>query len=299
MPDQHTDQQADQLDQAFCQDHLRKLDPLRHFMALTAGETHRDDLIAFYAFLGEIERIPMQVTEPAMGEIRLQWWRDIIAQGADLGPEISGQHDMSANAIGPLAKRLQQLQAKYNLPKGQLDQIVEARTFDLYHDVMPDWEAYETYVGETSALPIMLACQILNNGDHPDLADLCGNTAMALSLTSHLYEWSARANQKQLFLPLAAFKAHGLDQNELWAQEPAEKITQSLSELREKAADYHKLARADYDGLKQSGKGHLATAFLQLSCVPPRLKQLRKSPFSARKVPLWQLYWAIWRLAGR
>ena len=42
----------------------------------------RDALIALAAFSAEIEKIALQVTEPHLGEIRMQWWRDALGDAA-------------------------------------------------------------------------------------------------------------------------------------------------------------------------------------------------------------------------
>ena len=36
------------------------------------------DLIVLAAYFGEVRRIPLTVSEPSLGLIRLQWWRDLI-----------------------------------------------------------------------------------------------------------------------------------------------------------------------------------------------------------------------------
>ncbi|MBU1210622.1 MAG: squalene/phytoene synthase family protein [Alphaproteobacteria bacterium] len=48
----------------------------RYLSALLAPRAIRTDLIALAAFAGEIERVPLVVSEPALGEIRLKWWAD-------------------------------------------------------------------------------------------------------------------------------------------------------------------------------------------------------------------------------
>jgi len=50
--------------------------------ALLAPAAARDDLIAVAALIGEIARIPAQVSEPMLAEIRLQWWRDALLAAA-------------------------------------------------------------------------------------------------------------------------------------------------------------------------------------------------------------------------
>ena len=48
----------------------------RYLAALLGPRPIRRDLIALAAFAGEVGRIPAFVTEPMMGRIRLQWWRE-------------------------------------------------------------------------------------------------------------------------------------------------------------------------------------------------------------------------------
>jgi phytoene synthase len=56
--------------------------PELYLSALLAPRAHRDDLVVLAAFEGEIDRIPREVKDPMLGEIRLQWWRDRIERAA-------------------------------------------------------------------------------------------------------------------------------------------------------------------------------------------------------------------------
>jgi 15-cis-phytoene synthase len=69
----------------------------RYLAALLAPSAARDDLIAVAAFAGEIARIPLFVTEPMMGRIRLQWWREAIENKADGGNPIASALIAAAN----------------------------------------------------------------------------------------------------------------------------------------------------------------------------------------------------------
>ncbi len=59
-------------------DAARRNAPDRYYAALLASSAQRDDLVALAAFTGEIEHVTAAVTEPLMGEIRIQWWRDAL-----------------------------------------------------------------------------------------------------------------------------------------------------------------------------------------------------------------------------
>ncbi len=60
-----------------------------YLCALLAPRATRDDLVTFAAYTGEIGRIPRTVSDAALGEIRLQWWRDSIESGAPTGNPVA------------------------------------------------------------------------------------------------------------------------------------------------------------------------------------------------------------------
>ena len=58
---------------------LRRYDRDRFQTALFAPAERREALLALYAFNYEIGRVRETVTEPMLGQIRLQWWREVVA----------------------------------------------------------------------------------------------------------------------------------------------------------------------------------------------------------------------------
>src|SRR5215831_3169513 len=54
--------------------------------ALFAPARSRESLFALYAFNYEIARVRETVSEPVLGQIRLQWWRESIAAAFDGNP---------------------------------------------------------------------------------------------------------------------------------------------------------------------------------------------------------------------
>src|SRR5579862_1420843 len=59
---------------------LQRNDRDRFQTALFAPGERRDALFALYAFNFEVARIREVTREPMIGRIRLQWWRDAIAE---------------------------------------------------------------------------------------------------------------------------------------------------------------------------------------------------------------------------
>ena len=278
---------------AFCQSELKRLDPVRHFAGLTAPQERRAGFLALQAFLAEVAAIPKRVSEPAMGEIQLTWWRDIVAES-----DAKDSVGCGGTNIGPVASALKQIQLQYALPKAQLEPIIEARRFDLYNDPMPDMAHFETYAGETEALALMLSAKILCDESAHDLSNLCGHGAMAICLAQHLFDWPQNAERQKLFLPADAFAIHGLTQKDLLAGASEAKVTSSIVALAKVAEMHHQKAMEALHSLPKSVRSQLAPAFLRLAPAKLMIKKRKKQPSGLLRLANWRCYWSIWRLAA-
>src|SRR5258707_10959945 len=65
---------------------VRRHDHDRFQTVLFAPAARREALFALYAFNHEIARVRERVSEPTLGRIRLEWWREIIAAAYESGP---------------------------------------------------------------------------------------------------------------------------------------------------------------------------------------------------------------------
>src|SRR5688572_12261851 len=115
---------------------VRERDRDRFLSDLFAPAEVRKHLFALHAFNAEIVRIPSLVSDPTLGEIRQERWREAI-QGR--GGEGS-----------PVAEAIVATIATCSLPVSALLALIDARTFDLYNDPMPTFHAFEGYAGETT-----------------------------------------------------------------------------------------------------------------------------------------------------
>ncbi len=70
---------ADRAAADFCAQLVRSHDFARYASALFVPAAQRRALLAIYAFNVEISRVREQVSQPLPGEIRLQWWTDMLA----------------------------------------------------------------------------------------------------------------------------------------------------------------------------------------------------------------------------
>jgi len=115
-------------------------DPDRYAALLAAPAPARPVLAALYAFNLEVARAPWVSKEPMIGEMRLQFWRDVVADA----PE---GRIRAHEVAGPLAELIRDR----NLPVDLLDAIVAARRHDLYPEPFEDQASLDAYLEETAA----------------------------------------------------------------------------------------------------------------------------------------------------
>jgi len=236
---------------------LRNLDPERYLACLYLPSDVRDDITTLWAFDAEVARIPSLVSESMPGEIRIQWWRDLVKSGDNVGS-------------GPLAGELMQVIEKHNLPRETFDNYLQARIFDLYQDPMPDTGSFEGYLGETVSIFFQHSGTILGGENHAMLADASGHAGMAIGL-SRLLSGNARFRAKgQIYFPLDILEKHSLSRETWLAEEIFEEHLDVVDEMV-RTARYHLTYVRSV--LEQFPKP-LRVAFLQLAVVEPVLKEI-------------------------
>jgi phytoene synthase len=270
---------------AYCADLVRQRDPDRYFADLFAPAHARPHMLAIHAFNAEIVRIGGIASEPMPGEIRLQWWRDALESG-----------DAGGN---PVASALLETIGAFQLPIIAFQSLLEARTFDLYNDPMPDRAAFEGYAGDTASSLFQLAAIVLAGGHDPGSADAAGYAGVAHALTVLLRAFPLHAARKQLFLPAEAFAAHLVETDAVFAREDTQGIAAALADLRAAARTHLRQSREAVRSLPAA----VAPAFLPLALVEPYLRGMERPdyrPFSpAPELPQWKRQWILWRASRR
>src|SRR5664279_482057 len=135
---------------AYCADLVRSHDFARYASSLFVPANERRGLLALYAFNVEILRVRDAVSQALPGEIRLQWWRDLL--------EGTGHGGVEGN---PVAAELLRAIGQWDLPVELLSRLIDEHAFDLYNDPMPTLAALEGYANDTSAALFALAAAIM------------------------------------------------------------------------------------------------------------------------------------------
>lgn len=256
----------------------------RYISALLAPRAVRDDLIALAAFAGEIARIPAVVHEPMAGEIRLQWWRDVL--------EAVGRGEKSGH---PVADAVGAAQRRHRLPKGLLHGIIDAHTVGLYEEPLVDDPALWSFLAKTEGAMFSLGLRALGRSD-PTAQRAADAAGLAYGLARVLVELPALWAQGRTLLPESRLRAAGLSPADVKAGSAGARLRPVLRDLTEEARAQLAKARRGWRHLTAAQRA----ALLPLALVEPYLRALERPGRDLLReasdiLPLrrvWHLWWA-------
>jgi phytoene synthase len=163
---------------------VRRHDRDRFQTVLFAPAARREALFALYAFNYEIARVRESVTQPMLGQIRLQWWRENIAAAFEGG----------AIRHHPVAEALTAAIQDLRLSRDHFDRLIDGRETDMEDERPATLAALEAYAEATSARLVYLALEVL--GVHDAAASHAGlHVGIAYSLAGLLRTIPFRARQ--------------------------------------------------------------------------------------------------------
>lgn len=217
-------------------DEVRAHDHDRFLTLLFAPSAKRPALTALYAFNIEIARIAELVTEPMMGHIRLQWWRETL-EGLPRG-ETRGHAAAEA------------LHEAGGIPLDKLQALIDARERDLSDEAFADLAALEAYAGETSSALMMIAAEILAGKDEAQRAKAAiRHAGIAYALTGVLRALPVHASQGRLLLPADSLGRHEVDPHDVLAGRMTEGLRAAIGDVIGAAREHLAAARAaSFDG---------------------------------------------------
>lgn len=154
---------------------LRQTSPLYYAATLFAPQDKRDALVTLYSFDFEIKRIPSLVSEPMLGQIRLQWWRDAL----------NGERTGEAK-LNPLAASLIDLMHRANMPMQGLLNIIDGEALVFDPEPRVDERELEKYFGLRFASLFQLVTGVLDPNATRQVADVCGHSGMAYGVARDL-----------------------------------------------------------------------------------------------------------------
>ena len=264
---------------------LRDQDTDRYIAAFFAPSDKRAALFTLYAFNQELEKIPFTVSEPMLGEIRLQWWRDALDPSAH-DKELSGN---------PIADNLRMLIGKYSFPKNKLQELIDARSFELSGEVMPDMNSLMVYFKKVYGALFYLSACILSDDISDDTEVISREAGYLYGLTQCQVKLPFHSSKGVCYLPETLLGEFSVDLDSIFKGENLSELNELLVSIRIETEKRNKEIKLM---IKSLGREQLPV-FLPILLIDVYLKQLsQKKHNHLRDIiqinPMYRL-WMYWK----
>jgi phytoene synthase len=266
----------------FCADLVRAHDFARYASTLFMPAAQRRALWALYAFNVEISRVRGQVSQPLPGEMRLQWWTDMLTG--------TGHGGVEGN---PVAAELLLAIRDWRLPVEPLSRLIDEHQFDLYNDPMPTMAALEGYINDTSSALFSLGARVAGS-QSDEIEHLARHAGLAQGMAQVLAALPLDASRRQLFVPLQLLESNGSDFEEVFAGRQTPKLRAALDQLIDEAQAHLNAALA----LLVAAPPTVRPVFLPLALVGHSLQRMSRAdsdPFAIQATSRFRTLWILWR----
>jgi phytoene synthase len=238
---------------------VRVGDQDRYWAGLFLPQPIRNHLLALYAFNIELSRIGDMVREPALGEIRLQWWREAVA----LPPGERTGH--------PVADAVLAVRAAHQLPGDLLAALIDARAVDIHREPVDTDGALLAYLTQTAGSLFQLGCWMAG-ARGGNVVAATTEAALAYGLTGLMRALPVHAAHGRLYLPTTFLRAFGVEASAVLAGDETSGLRHALEVLRGRARTHLDAYRSLARSLPETAR----PVFLPLALVPVYLRALGK-----------------------
>ncbi|WP_298728036.1 squalene/phytoene synthase family protein [uncultured Ferrovibrio sp.] len=250
----------------YCQQDVRRFDSDRWLTTLFAPDSKRPALLALYAFNSEIARAREAVTQPMIGQIRLQWWREAWEGIAKDQPR---RH--------PVIEALHRHCRHVNVNDAMM--LIDARERDM-EDRPFETAAELSAYAEASSAPLMrLAAQALDVPIDDALSESIRLAGTAYALVGLLRAVPFMAAQHRVYLPADRLAAAGRTPESLYQRGMGAEVAGVIAEIGQDAA-------CMLDELRQRPVSRQALpALLPASLARVYLRHLARAGYNPEAVP--------------
>jgi phytoene synthase len=267
---------------------LREADIDRYLSLLLMPDAVRNDLLALFLFNAEIASIRDRIREALPGEVRLQWWRDVL----------SGQRESEARAH-PAASALVEVIERRAMPVAPLIAMCDARVFDLYDDPMPDRTSYEGYAGETASALLQMSAFLIDPDASTLSATASGHAGVAQAVAGHLLMLPISQARGQVFILGDLLAATGLDREAFLVGTETERVTNAVRAFAGFGREHLDKARRALTDVPASARPAYLPVALAESVFARAEREGAGCLSTSVRLPQWRRQWQLWSAARR
>jgi phytoene/squalene synthetase len=253
----------------YCTGELRDHDPERYVTSLFAADEDRAALHALYAFNLELARIATMVTEPLLGQVRLQWWREAIEGIYEGTPR---HHEVVLALASAIRDR--------DLPRATFETMISGREIELEAEPPETMADLEAYLRATAGELVAVSLRAAGVEEGSPLLDAGPEVGIAAGYLTVLRALKSESGRLHPLLPKDLLARHGVTVDEIAAGRASSGLANAAREIGDKTIGHVETAR------KQIGRPirrHMAP-LLAAALVPSYLQALKAAgydPFAA------------------
>jgi phytoene/squalene synthetase len=203
----------------YCLQQIRRFDRDRYLTVLAAPGAAAADLAVLYAFNLELALVRDSVTEPMLGQIRFQWWREAI-DGI-----LAGQPRRHA-----VVTALAELMARRKLGRAHFDRMIDARERELIDPPPATLAGLESYADDTSGSLLSLAADAAGL-EAEAVRDLARAVGIAVALIGTARATLHLAQRQRRMIPDEVVAATGLSVDRLFTLKPQPALASAIERL--------------------------------------------------------------------
>lgn len=273
--------------QEYCRNKAAQSGSNFYYSFLTLGDKRRDAITALYAFCREVDDIVDSRGELHIKQIKLDWWRQEIANLFAGTP----QHPISRALADPIGE--------FALAQEHFLEILDGMEMDLHPVRYPDFKSLSLYCHRVAGVVGILSAEIFGYEDRQTLK-YAHNLGIAFQLTNIIRDVYDDMRRDRLYLPTADLQRFGVTETEIRQRQSGEAFEALLQFQIERANTYYDRAMAnlpDIDRYNQRAGLIMAAIYRRL------LAQIHRdvSMVLERRVRLMPLQklWIAWRTGRR
>ena len=247
----------------------------------------RPFIFALYAFQCELVRIQETVTNPALGEIRLQWWHDLLQKNCKV-----------ERTSHPVAQELLNTLDTFSFSPEPFQTLIEAHSFDLYNEPMSSFEDVKDYCRKTTSVTMSMIARVLSGTSYEpseNFIEAVCHAGIASGLIGIIrgFPWHIRKGIQ--FISKDLQERYAIISHDMLVGVGEEPVVSALLNIAESAREHRNIALSLLDTLTKNEKRSL----LLLCLVPSYCSLVEKenfNPFHTHlEIPFWKKHWLLWR----
>ena len=233
----------------------------RYIQALCIKPSHlRPDFILLAAFHGELARIPFLVREPLMGEIRLQWWRDVVNC-------VSGERSEAGN---PLADGIVDFLEHHPTARTPFLAAIDARCHEVVVGPILNQDSFDSYLDGIGTVLFGVGQDLLGLNPTSPVSTALGSAGRAIALCDVVRRLPQHLALGRCPVP------HSVLEDEVLHAGSSDDFDRRLKGAITTLARQARRHLADYRTVQETLPTAMALIVLPLALVEPYLRALEK-----------------------